>query len=56
MHVTAGEVRTNSNVTFSFRPLYMDEQAYRTTSSYLKQLCTDTRCSLEDLLKVTDGS
>ena len=40
---TAGEARMNSQVTFSYGPLYMDVPVFAG-----EQLCVDTGCSLED--------
>ena len=47
---TAGEARTNSQVTFFYGPLHIDVSA----RNYLHHLCADTRFSLEDLSSVMD--
>ena len=46
---TAGEERMNIQVTFSYGPLHTEEQVL---DNDLQQLCSDTGCSLEDLLEV----
>ena len=53
MHDTAREVGTNSLI-FSFGSLHTDVQVLADQQEHLQQLCTDTGCSLEDLLEVID--
>ena len=53
MQDSAGEVRTNSLVTYSSGSLHMDE-ARRPDRTYIQQLCAGTGCSPEDLPEAMD--
>ena len=53
---TDGKVKTNSLVTFSNGPLHTNIASVgQPARSYRQQLCTETRCSLEDMPEVMDG-
>ena len=53
MQDTAGKVETSSLVMYSYGSLHVAEQKLRRpVQTYLQQLCEDTGCSPEDLLKV----
>ena len=54
MQDTAGEVRTNSLATFSCGSLHRRGSVGRPTRTYLQQLCTDTRCRLEEQPEAMD--